>query len=266
MYGKLKVNRGVNLEPLTTTSDLIKGDNMSYEQRALHECLAWQHEIMKKRASIFGRASKSVQNKINKKIPQKVHDTVTMAMKGMVQTVLYGSDISTRKAMPVNLSLKEKEIIVKQKLDSHKKTATAGGIGTGCGGLWWGLADFPLLLSVKMKFLYDVAHTYGFDIQDFQERIYLLYIFQVAFSSDEKRVQTFLQLRNWPESTGAYQSIHDIDWQAFQLEYRDHIDLAKLFQLVPGFGAIVGGIANYKFMNHLGETAINAYRMRLLDS
>src|SRR5699024_12772575 len=64
MYGKLKVNRGVNLGPLTTTSDLIKGDNMSYEQRALHECLAWQHEIMKKRASIFGRASKSVQNKI----------------------------------------------------------------------------------------------------------------------------------------------------------------------------------------------------------
>src|SRR5699024_318092 len=107
---------------------------------------------------------------------------------------------------------------------------------------------------------------YGFDIQDFQERIYLLYIFQVAFSSDEKRVQTFLQLRNWPESTGAYQSIHDIDWQAFQLEYRDHIDLAKLFQLVRGFGAIVGGIANYKFMNHLGETAINGYRMRLIES
>src|SRR5699024_12768854 len=103
MYGKLKVNRGVNLEPLTTTSDLIKGGNMSYEQRALYECLAWQHEIMKKRASIFERASKSVQNKINKKISQKVHDTFTMAIKGMVQTFLYGSDISTIKSMPVYL-------------------------------------------------------------------------------------------------------------------------------------------------------------------
>src|SRR5699024_2305330 len=136
MYGKLKVNRGVNLEPLTTTSDLIKGDNMSYEQRALHECLAWQHEIMKKRASIFGRASKSVQNKINKKIPQKLFDTVTMAMTAIVQTVLYESDISTRKAMPVNLSLKDKEIIVKENIDSHKKTTTPGVNGTGLGGLW----------------------------------------------------------------------------------------------------------------------------------
>src|SRR5699024_12765455 len=122
MYGKLKVNRGVNLEPLTTTSDLIKGDNMSYEQRALHECLAWQHEIMKKRASIFGRASKSVQNKMNKKIPQKVHDTVTMAMKDRVQTEIYGSDISTRKAMRVNLSVKANEISVTDILNSYKKT------------------------------------------------------------------------------------------------------------------------------------------------
>src|SRR5699024_10013254 len=239
---------------------------MTYEQRALHECLAWQHEIMKKRASIFGRASKSVQNKINKKIPQKVHDTVTIAMKGMIQSVLYGSDLANRKALPSPLTFKEKELIIKEKLHSHTKTATAGGIGTGFGGLWWGLADFTLLLSIKMKFLYDVAHTYGFDIHDMQERIYLLYIFQVAFSSDEMRVQTFLQLRNWPESINAYQSVHDIDWQTFQLEYRDHIDLAKLLQLVPGFGAIVGGIANYKFLHHLGETAINAYRMRLLDS
>lgn len=239
---------------------------MSYEQKALHECLTWQHQMMKKRATLFGRASKSVQNKVNEKIPQKVHDTVTFAMKSMTQTVLYGSDLTTRKTLPIDLSLKEKELIVQGKLDSHKKTATAGGIGTGFGGLWWGLADFPLLLSIKMKFLYDVAHAYGFDIRDIRERIYLLYIFQVAFSSDAKRVQTFLQLKNWPESIEAYQSIHDIDWQAFQLEYRDHIDLAKLFQLVPGFGAIVGGIANYKFLNHLGDTAMNAYRMRLLDN
>src|SRR5699024_11475523 len=106
-------------------------DNMDNENRAMNNRVAWKNERMKKRAIIYGLATKSEQNKINKKIPQKVHDTVTMAMKVMVQTVLYGSDISTRKAMPVNLSLKEKEIIVKEKLDSHKKTATAGGIGTG---------------------------------------------------------------------------------------------------------------------------------------
>ena len=238
---------------------------MSYEQQALRECRNWQHDMMAKRSSLFGRASKSVQNKINEKIPQKVHDAVTAAMKTTVKSVLYGSDLALRQLPMTDVTLKEREARLQEKLTNHTNTATAGGIGTGFGGLWWGLADLPLLLSIKMKFLYDAAALYGFDIQDFRERIYLLYIFQVAFSSDKTRVQTFLQLRNWPDSITAYDSVDEIDWQEFQLEYRDHIDLAKLLQLIPGFGAIVGGVANHRFMKHLGETTMNAYRMRLLD-
>lgn len=55
-----------------------------------------------------------------------------------------------------------------------------------------------------------------------------------------------------------------MDWYVFQQEYRDHIDLIKLFQMIPGFGAIVGAYANHNILNTLGETAINAYRMRVL--
>jgi len=55
-----------------------------------------------------------------------------------------------------------------------------------------------------------------------------------------------------------------IDWQSFQQEYRDTIDLAKLLQFLPGFGAVVGAVANYRFLDELGRTAMNAYRMRLL--
>lgn len=238
---------------------------MHYEQRAHEACINWQHNIMKKRASILGRAGKSVQNKINEKIPQKVHDVFSESIKKMVQSMLYGSDITSRRGPVTDMPLEKRENLIKEKIDIYKRTAAAEGAGTGFGGLWWGLADFPMLLGIKMKFLYDVANVYGYDIKDYRERLYLLYIFQLAFSSDRRRVDTFLKLKNWPESISAYDSLNQLDWQAFQLEYRDYIDLAKLLQLLPGFGAIVGGIANYRFLDQLGETAMNAYRMRLLD-
>ena len=47
--------------------------------------------------------------------------------------------------------------------------------------------------------------------------------------------------------------------------YRDHIDLAKMAQLLPVIGAPVGLIANYSLIKKLGNTAMNAYRMRLLQ-
>ena len=40
--------------------------------------------------------------------------------------------------------------------------------------------------------------------------------------------------------------IHEYDWRTFQLEYRDYIDLAKLFQLIPGLGAVAGAYVNHK--------------------
>jgi hypothetical protein len=52
------------------------------------------------------------------------------------------------------------------------------------------------------------------------------------------------------------------DWRKFQQEYRDYIDLAKLLQLVPGIGAVVGAYVNHTLTNKLGDTALQAYRMR----
>ncbi|WP_443092798.1 EcsC family protein [Chryseolinea sp. T2] len=42
------------------------------------------------------------------------------------------------------------------------------------------------------------------------------------------------------------------------------MDLSKLLQLVPGIGAAVGTVVNYRLTRRLGETAKNAYRMRWL--
>ena len=46
------------------------------------------------------------------------------------------------------------------------------------------------------------------------------------------------------------------------MQYRDHIDLAKLAQLLPVVGAPVGAIVNWRLVESLGHTAVMAYRMR----
>ncbi|NLV88207.1 MAG: EcsC family protein [Tissierellia bacterium] len=60
------------------------------------------------------------------------------------------------------------------------------------------------------------------------------------------------------------QYMNQFDWRTFQQEYRDYIDLAKLAQMLPGVGAVVGFFTNGKLIHKLGETAMNSYRMRIL--
>ncbi|MNH47586.1 EcsC protein family protein [compost metagenome] len=56
-----------------------------------------------------------------------------------------------------------------------------------------------------------------------------------------------------------------MDWETFQKEYRDAIDFRKMLQMVPGIGAVAGAWANYSILEELGETAMNAYRLRRLN-
>ena len=57
-------------------------------------------------------------------------------------------------------------------------------------------------------------------------------------------------------------SLDAFDWRAFQRQYRDHIDLAKLAQFIPIVGAPLGAIVNWRLTERLGKTAVMAYRMR----
>lgn len=233
-----------------------------YEQKVYQEIEAWERKILKD-PGLVNRVSKKAQLKVTEMIPEKVHKVLTESIKNMVKATLFGSNITTRKHKETGMSIEERDKLLKQKVTSYRKTAVIEGAGTGAGGILLGLADFPLLLSIKMKFLYEAATVYGFDTKKYEERLYILHVFKLAFSSDEKRKETFRILENWEEER---KNLVDMDWREFQQEYRDYIDLVKMLQLVPGLGAIVGAYANYNLLDHLGETAMNTYRMRLINT
>lgn len=230
----------------------------AYEKKALEEVLEWKRKILK-RPKMLQRITKSAQLKMNAKIPDRFHEIVTEAIKNFIKMTLAGSQITTKKLEDKDLSLQEKDNLLTEKLSAYRKTAVMEGAGTGAGGILLGLADFPLLLSIKMKFLFDAASVYGFDTKKMEERIFILQVFQLAFSSGETRKNTMDIVENWDERKA---ELLELDWQEFQQEYRDHIDFVKMLQLVPGIGAVVGAYANYNLLDQLGETAMNCYRIR----
>jgi len=178
--------------------------------------------------------------------------------------VLFGSGVTTGNVLTGH-SLKERELIVKERIEFYKKTAAVEGGVTGAGGLLLGLADFPLLLGLKIKLLFELAALYGHDVNDMRERLYILHIFQLAFSNQERRREVYQHVLDFQQRYDQLpKHLDDFEWRTFQQEYRDYIDLAKLAQLIPVIGAAVGFVVNYRLLTKLGETAMNAYRMRWL--
>lgn len=219
---------------------------------------------MKKKSGLFGKITHGVQKKVNNWIPEKVHRVITTAVENMVKLVISGSTL-IRPKTKMELSLKEKEDKVRSRIKWYRNTASVEGAITGAGGILLGFADFPAFLSIKMKMLFDIASIYGFDTKDYQERLFLLYVFQLSFSSQQRRNDLIGLIEDWDNYKETLPNdLNEFDWKTFQLDYRDFMDLAKLAQLIPLVGAGVGAIANYKMTELLGKNAMNAFRLRIL--
>lgn len=234
---------------------------MTYDEQVSNELILWKRKMLR-RPGILAGVSKRIQNKINNLIPEKVHQGITATIKQLVRAVLFGAEW-TWKDKNEYPTLASKDFAVRQKIKFYQHTAATEGAITGAGGILLGLADFPLLLAIKIKLLFEIASIYGYDTKDYKERLYILHIFQLAFSSAKYRREVFLSMIDWDQRTVALPTdIHQFDWRNFQQEYRDYIDLAKLAQLVPVIGAPVGAVANYHLVKKLGYTAMQAYHMR----
>jgi hypothetical protein len=152
-----------------------------------------------------------------------------------------------------------RESYVKRQIGIYQKTAAVEGAIIGTGGILLGFAEFPILIGIKMKLLFNIAALYGFDVKDYKERLYILYIFQLTFCSQQRRNEVYHLLENWESYSAKLPADTDqFDWRTFQLEYRDYIDLAKMAQLIPVIGAAVGAIANYHL---IAQVRRNGYEL-----
>jgi hypothetical protein len=215
-----------------------------------------------KPAGAVDRAAKALQGRINRLIPEAVHGTITNVMQGMTRTILTGADLTTGRPL-TGASLAERDRRALAAVDGYRKTAAVEGGVTGAGGFWLGMADFPALLVLKFKLLTDLSAIYGHEADVFAERLYILSLFQLAFSGPDHRAAVFAGIEDWDRRPHPADFEH-FDWRAFQQEYRDAIDLPKMAQMIPVVGAPIGAVVNWRLVEKLGATAMNGYRLRWL--
>lgn len=233
----------------------------AYEDWARREVDHWRSQVLKP-PTVLDRAARGVQGRINEIIPERVHAAITTVMQGLTRTILTGADLTTAPPL-LGAGLAERDRRALAAIDGYRTTAAVEGGVAGAGGFMLALADFPALLVIKIKLLFDLSAIYGHEAEAFEERLYILALFQLAFSGAEHRAQVFHGLADWDARAHPADFQH-FDWRTFQREYRDFIDLAKLAQMIPVVGAPIGAIVNWRLLERLGRTAINGYRMRWL--
>ncbi|MFD1953045.1 EcsC family protein [Paenibacillus thailandensis] len=241
---------------------------MNYEEKVRNEIAAWESKLFKP-PGWLERTSKTIGTRINDLIPAKVHDVITATIRSIVRTALYGAEYTPQRPVQSFSRLELADQEARRSLSLYQKIATAEGAGTGAGGIMLNLVDFPALIAIKMKFLFELAHIYGYDTKQFSERIFILKVFQLAFSGAEQRARLLDSVKRWDTEKELWVSDSEyskkMDWETFQKEYRDAIDFRKMLQMVPGIGAVAGAWANYTILEELGEAASNAYRLRRLN-
>jgi len=223
------------------------------------DLLAWRADLTRPAGPLNGLA-RATQTRINRIIPEKVHAAITAAIEGMTRALLTGADFTTGSPL-VGLTLDERRVRAAKAIDGWKKAAAAEGGITGAGGFLAAAADFPLLMGFKIKLLFEIAAIFGHDGTALPERLYILHIFELAFSDAGRRSEILAAMDDW-DARPHPAHLDDFDWRAFQQQYRDHIDLAKLAQFIPVVGAPLGAIVNWRLVERLGHTAVMAYRMR----
>jgi hypothetical protein len=239
----------------------IVASEADYEAQARAELAAWL-VVQRKGPSALTQAAWALQGRLNRLVPEKLQAAVALVVEKLTRGIVVGADITTPKRLAKGpLSVREAE--VERRVAAYRGAAAAGGGVAGAGGFMLALAEFPTLLATKIKLLFDIAALYGHDVRVLDERLYILAIFQLAFSGADHRRDVLAAMDAWDaRATGRPQSLDAVDWRRLQQEYRDYIDLAKMAQMIPVIGAPVGAVVNFHLLDKLGHTAVQAYRMR----
>ena len=238
-------------------------DDRQYEARVLAEAEAWRERQLR-RPGLWDMTTRATQDRINTIIPERVHQIVTSGVELTTRGIMAGAEWTTAKPL-LHGDLRTREDLIRTRIDLYRTTASAEGGVAGAGGFLLAAADFPALLAIKVKLLAEIGALYGHSGKSLPERLYLLRIFQLAFSSARHRPEALSALEAAGRGLHQPERIQDFDWRKFQLEYRDYIDLAKLAQLIPVIGAPVGAVVNWRLTTRLAMTAMNAYRLRWFE-
>ncbi len=219
-----------------------------------------------KEANWAERLTDRFQKYVQGLLPSQIQDAITKGMSGFTKLVMTGSGFLLPES-DATRALEQKIFQSEKSIENFTHLGMLSGAGTSAGGILTGLFDLPLLMSFKIKLIFEIGSHFGYDLKEPKERYFALLIFREAFSGPVQKKGHLMKLIEFEAQSAHLENpLEQIDWQGFQQEYRDYIDLAKLLQFIPGIGIVIGASVNRKLMHKLGETAINAYKLRYFQT
>lgn len=225
-------------------------------------------------------------------VADQMPDVMTRAITDAVQGALLGiqdaAEVLTRdKALLANVrkkghsaeSIRDLRRVPIDILDGVSAATMAGGkilaalegAGAGAGGFVLLAADLPVLMALNLRFISQIAHTYGFETSAQEERTFVLNVLG-AGSSDHAAKTAFLKdLNKLMLDVARGATWKELNEHAFVGMVRKvaailgaRLTKRKLAQLIPVVGGTVGAGANYAFTHQNLEAARMLYRKRYL--
>lgn len=154
----------------------------------------------------------------------------------------------------------------------YKGVALAEGTGTGASGLPGLLIDIPALLTMNLRAIGEYATYYGFDIRLQQERLFAMNVLAYASSpSDVSKTIALTQLAKIATDIGKKTTWKKLEDAIFVKVIQNiaktlgiRLTKAKLAQVIPIAGALIGGGFNCYFTMSVCDAAYYLYRERYL--
>lgn len=171
-----------------------------------------------------------------------------------------------------NIELENIDRIVGWLALKYKGVALTEGAGTGMFGLPGIPVDLAALITLNLRAIGEYATYYGFNIHAQEERLYAMNVLGLASSpSDATKVQAMAQLTQIAREVAQKRTWKELEKHAFvQVIQRISKSLgirltkAKLAQVIPAAGAVVGGGYNAYFTSRVCDAAYYLYRERFL--
>ncbi len=141
--------------------------------------------------------------------------------------------------------------------------ATAEGVATGSGGVWTTLLDVPLVFVLALRTIIKVGHCYGYRLDQWKDRPFVLGVFIVATSNTlEDRRARLKQLREMEQFMLVQAQVNMVSEEVLSFIFQ-----LEIFEDIPGIGAVTGGLLNLTFMQRIEHTARRVFQERwLLDN
>lgn len=220
--------------------------------------------------------------------PEQITKAILNALEGALRMMQDASEAMTRdqsilaevrkRGYPVG-SIRELRDVPIEVLDEISASSTIGGkvlaaiegAGMGIGGLVFIAAYIPAIMLLNLRFMSQVAHTYGFETTSQEEKMFLLGLLAVGATEPGTKAAFLSNLNRIALDVARKKTWTDPNEHAFAAVVRKVAEIVgirltkrKLAQLIPLAGCAVGAGFNYAYTHQNLETARMMYRKRWL--